>query len=52
MSSLSYLGGEIQLTFPIRDGIILPPFRLEHNLQVSHHVFHLKEQVFQTLMER
>ena len=29
----------------MRDGILLPPFRLEHNLAVSNHVFHLKPQV-------
>ena len=43
---------ETRLTFPVRDGIILPPFRLEHNLAVSNHVFHLKPQVHQTLMWR
>ena len=36
---------ELRLTFPVRDGILLPPFRLEHNLAVSNHVFHLKPQV-------
>ena len=36
----------------MRDGILLPPFRLEHNLAVSNHVFHLKPQVQQTLMWR
>ncbi|EDO40709.1 predicted protein, partial [Nematostella vectensis] len=40
----------IRLTFPVRDGIVLPPFRLEHNLAVSNHVFHLRESVHQTLM--
>ncbi|RWS17762.1 zinc finger MIZ domain-containing protein 1-like protein [Dinothrombium tinctorium] len=43
---------ELRLTFPVRDGVILPPFRLEHNLAVSNHVFHLKPSVFQTLMTR
>jgi len=43
---------ELRLTFPVRDGILLPPFRLEHNLAVSNHVFHLKPQVHQTLMFR
>ena len=37
---------ELRLTFPVRDGILLPPFRLEHNLAVSNHVFHLKPQVW------
>ena len=43
---------ELRLTFPVRDGIILQPFRLEHNLAVSNHVFHLKQTVHQTLMWR
>ncbi|GFG29558.1 hypothetical protein Cfor_12375 [Coptotermes formosanus] len=43
---------ELRLTFPVRDGILLPPFRLEHNLAVSNHVFSLKPTVHQTLMWR
>ena len=43
---------ELRLTFPVRDGIVLQPFRLEHNLAVSNHVFHLKPTVYQTLMFR
>jgi len=43
---------ELRLTFPVRDGIILPPFRLEHNLAVSNHVFQLKSTVHQTLVWR
>ena len=43
---------ELRLTFPVRDGIILPPFRLQHNLAVSNHVFQLKSTVHQTLMWR
>ena len=43
---------EMRLTFPVREGVILPPFRLEHNLAVSNHVFLLKPQVYQTLMWR
>ncbi|XP_054718942.1 zinc finger MIZ domain-containing protein 1-like isoform X2 [Uloborus diversus] len=43
---------ELRLTFPVRDGIILAPFRLEHNLAVSNHVFHLKPSVQQTLAWR
>jgi hypothetical protein len=35
----------MRLTFPVRDGVLLPPFRLEHNLAVSNHSFHLKPQV-------
>lgn len=43
---------ELRLTFPVRDGIILPPFRLEHNLAVSNHVFQLKPTVYNTLQNR
>ena len=43
---------DIRLTFPVRDGIILAPFRLEHNLAVSNHVFHLKPHVCETLLCR
>lgn len=45
-------GDELRLTFPVRDGVVLPPFRLEHNLSVSNHVFYLREQVYYTLMQR
>lgn len=43
---------ELRLTFPVRDGIILSPFRLEHNLAVSNHVFQLKPTVYNTLLCR
>ena len=43
---------ELRLTFPVRDGVVLAPFRLEHNLAVSNHVFHLRESVYQTLSWR
>ena len=36
---------EVRLTFPVQEGVLLHPFRLEHNLAVSNHVFHLKPQV-------
>ena len=49
---MSFTGEELRLTFPVRDGIILPPFRLEHNLAVSNHVFQLKPTVYNTLMCR
>ncbi|XP_061084511.1 zinc finger MIZ domain-containing protein 1-like isoform X2 [Conger conger] len=45
-------GEELRLTFPVRDGVVLEPFRLEHNLAVSNHVFHLRPSVHQTLMWR
>ena len=43
---------EARLTFPVRDGVVLPPFRLEHNLAVSNHVFQLRESVYQALVTR
>lgn len=43
---------ELRLTFPVKDGIVLSPFRLEHNLAVSNHVFHLRDNIYQTLMWR
>ncbi|KAG9341008.1 hypothetical protein JZ751_019761, partial [Albula glossodonta] len=43
---------ELRLTFPVRDGVVLEPFRLEHNLAVSNHVFHLRPSVHQTLTWR
>ncbi|XP_023694294.2 zinc finger MIZ domain-containing protein 2-like isoform X1 [Paramormyrops kingsleyae] len=43
---------ELRLTFPVRDGVVLEPFRLEHNLAVSNHVFQLRDSVYKTLMLR
>lgn len=43
---------ELRLTFPVRDGVVLEPFRLEHNLAVSNHVFQLRESVYKTLIMR
>ncbi|XP_077268216.1 zinc finger MIZ domain-containing protein tonalli isoform X3 [Temnothorax americanus] len=51
-SPVNIQNDELRLTFPVRDGIILPPFRLEHNLAVSNHVFQLKPTVHQTLVWR
>ena len=42
-----FIVGEPRLTFPVKDGVILAPFRLEHNLAVSNHIFQLKPQVCQ-----
>lgn len=50
--NLPHKDEELRLTFPVRDGILLPPFRLEHNLAVSNHVFQLKSTVYNTLMCR
>ncbi|XP_054612532.1 zinc finger MIZ domain-containing protein 2-like isoform X3 [Dunckerocampus dactyliophorus] len=43
---------DLRLTFPVRDGVVLEPFRLEHNLAVSNHAFQLKDSVYKTLMMR
>ncbi|XP_006269423.2 zinc finger MIZ domain-containing protein 2 isoform X2 [Alligator mississippiensis] len=43
---------ELRLTFPVRDGVVLEPFRLQHNLAVSNHVFQLRDSVYKTLMMR
>lgn len=43
---------DLRLTFPVRDGVVLEPFRLEHNLAVSNHAFQLRETVYKTLMMR
>uniref|UniRef100_A0A669AX75 Zinc finger, MIZ-type containing 1a n=1 Tax=Oreochromis niloticus TaxID=8128 RepID=A0A669AX75_ORENI len=51
-SSAAIPNEELRLTFPVRDGVVLEPFRLEHNLAVSNHVFHLRPSVHQTLMWR
>ncbi|KAM4634984.1 zinc finger MIZ domain-containing protein 2 isoform 3-T3 [Polymixia lowei] len=36
----------------VRDGVVLEPFRLEHNLAVSNHAFQLRDSVYKTLMMR
>ncbi|EPY88187.1 zinc finger MIZ domain-containing protein 2 isoform 2 [Camelus ferus] len=41
---------ELRLTFPVRDGVVLEPFRLQHNLAVSNHAFQLRDSVYKTLM--
>ena len=43
---------DLRLTFPVRDGVVLEPFRLEHNLAVSNHVFQLRDSVYKTLIMR
>ncbi|OAF68494.1 hypothetical protein A3Q56_03773 [Intoshia linei] len=43
---------EPRLSFPVRDGVILPPFRLEHNIAVSSHEFYLRDNVYPVLMMR
>lgn len=48
----SSANGEPRLTFPVKDGLILAPFRLEHSLTVSNFECVLKPQIFQCLMWR
>lgn len=43
---------DLRLTFPVRDGVVLEPFRLEHNLAVSNHAYQLRDSVYKTLMQR
>uniref|UniRef100_A0A3B3UQK0 Zinc finger MIZ-type containing 2 n=1 Tax=Poecilia latipinna TaxID=48699 RepID=A0A3B3UQK0_9TELE len=43
---------DLRLTFPVRDGVVLEPFRLEHNLAVSNHAFQLRDSVYKTLVMR
>ncbi|NWS78502.1 ZMIZ2 protein, partial [Crotophaga sulcirostris] len=50
--SPSAAGEELRLTFPVRDGVVLEPFRLQHNLAVSNHIFQLRDPVYKTLMMR
>jgi len=42
----------LRLKFNVANGIVLQPFRLQHNLAVSNHAFVLKPQIHQTLMSR
>lgn len=52
MSNNGAPNNDTRLTFPVRDGTILTPFRLEHNLAVSNHAFFLKQSVYDTLLWR
>ena len=47
---ICFIVGEPRLTFPVKDGVILAPFRLEHNLAVSNHIFQLKPQVLRNII--
>jgi len=47
-----YEGGEPRLAFVVRDGLILAPFRLEHNLAISNLVFVMRNSVYQQVMSR
>lgn len=43
---------ESRLIFPVNNGIVLVPFRLEHNVSITSHSFYLKPNIFQTLIAR
>uniref|UniRef100_A0A3Q3D6F7 Zinc finger, MIZ-type containing 2 n=1 Tax=Hippocampus comes TaxID=109280 RepID=A0A3Q3D6F7_HIPCM len=51
-SNMGNPSDDLRLTFPVRDGVVLEPFRLEHNLAVSNHAFQLRDSVYKTLMMR
>ena len=42
----------LRLTFPVREGMMLKPFQLEHGKALSHQPFHLKESVYRMLLHR
>ena len=43
---------ELRLAFEIKDGVLLPPFRLEHNNSVNRQYFMIRDNIFQTLNYR
>lgn len=43
---------EMRMTFPVRDGVVLDPFRLEHNRSLSTKAFQLRATAYQTLIWR
>jgi hypothetical protein len=45
-------GIEPRLTFVMRDGLILAPFRLEHNLSISNLIFVIRNNIYQQLISR
>ena len=44
--------GKYRLTFPIKDGVLLKPFQLEHGTNLSDHYFQLRDSVHRTLLSR
>ena len=53
-SSFHALAAEdpLRLTFPVREGMLLKPFQLEHGRTVSHKAFQLRESVHKMLLHR
>ena len=43
---------QLRLTFPVRDGVLLKPFQLEHGRSLIQVPFHLKESVHEMLLAR
>ena len=42
----------LRLTFPVREGVLLKPFQLEHGDHITQQPFHLKESVYGMLLHR
>lgn len=40
---------QVRLTLPLRDSLLLGPFKLEHGVQFSSRTFHLRPQLFEAL---
>lgn len=45
-------GDPLRLTFPVREGVLLRPFQIEHGRSISQRIFQLKESVHKMLMQR
>ena len=43
---------QLRLTFPVRDGILLKPFQLEHGRNLIQVPFHLNESVHEMVLAR
>ena len=43
---------QLRLTFPVRDGVLLKPFQLEHGRSLIQVPFHLKESVHEMVLAR
>lgn len=50
--SLSVFTAVLRLTFPVREGVMLKPFQLEHGKHLSQQPFHLRESVYRMLLHR
>ena len=43
---------DVRLSFPVKEGVILPPFQLQHSVAVTNQAFQIKAAVIDTLMSR